>query len=295
MIEAAHKVSDLSQIGPFVLNARVTVDPEHNKKQKPIRLTVSRDHERARVELEFEGRHETPILLGDKQYLIPHQGLLFGLGLREFDRSWDLAAPRKFGPAEKTNFGAVYSEKEQGTLCFNRRSAYDTEQLCFDAAKSMLLHQRSNKGAHTEFSDYASAGGQMFPRKVQIFRQYMSPVEIDDVTVTPTTLAEQIFKVPENAIELEGCDNLEPPKPLYTPEPEFPRVGGRDLNKYFIMLHILVMKEGKVTDAVAFSPDNLGFSKNAEQTVQKWRFKPGSCNGRPVAVEMKIEITYQRF
>ena len=42
LIDAAHKASDLSQLGPYILNANVVVNPGDKKNEKTGRLTIAR-------------------------------------------------------------------------------------------------------------------------------------------------------------------------------------------------------------------------------------------------------------
>ena len=44
---------------------------------------------------------------------------------------------------------------------------------------------------------------------------------------------------------------------------------------------------------VLYSPDErLGFGKSAIEAVKKWRFRPGTKNGKPVAVIMHVEVDF---
>src|SRR6185503_11144066 len=53
LVDAVHKASDLSQLGPYVLTARVVVNPGDNKREQVGTLTISRDHDLSRDELKI--------------------------------------------------------------------------------------------------------------------------------------------------------------------------------------------------------------------------------------------------
>jgi TonB family protein len=158
----------------------------------------------------------------------------------------------------------------------------------------VLLRDGQDAKNRKEFLDYAAIQGHMFPQKVDIFRRDMLPLSIEQITVTPATLTDDVFRAPANALEIEGCDNKEPPKPKQTPEPAFPDSAPIH-KKALVTVYAIVTKEGKVGEAHALSPDHDGFSESAVKTVRTWRFKPATCNGNPVAAEMNVEVSFNRF
>jgi len=45
---------------------------------------------------------------------------------------------------------------------------------------------------------------------------------------------------------------------------------------------------------VLYSPDErFGFGKAAVEAVKKWRFRPGTKNGKPVAVIFTVEVDFR--
>jgi TonB family protein len=39
----------------------------------------------------------------------------------------------------------------------------------------------------------------------------------------------------------------------------------------------------------------MGLDENAMEGVKRWRFNPATRNGEPVAVEMKIEVSFNLY
>jgi TonB family protein len=39
----------------------------------------------------------------------------------------------------------------------------------------------------------------------------------------------------------------------------------------------------------------MGLDENAMERLKTWRFKPGTYNGQPVAVEMNIEVSFNLY
>src|SRR5579859_3648128 len=61
LLDAVHKVSDLSPLGSYVLTARVVVSPGDSKRERAGTLTISRDRDLSRVELKIDGKDEVQI------------------------------------------------------------------------------------------------------------------------------------------------------------------------------------------------------------------------------------------
>lgn len=294
LLERVHKATDLSSVGAYTLQATLVVNPGNAKFERRAKLMIVRDHDRARVTLESDGHTEERIVLGAKQYIVPGQGALGAMGLRDFDYSWDPGRPPQFKTNERPSFGDVRKQKIQGkeAWCFDRKLPQAKTKLCFDVAKSMLVHESSSE-SHTEYSDYASLGPSMYPQRVQVFRENMAPFELEQISITPTHANGDLFKVPQNALEIEKCDDEKPPVAISAPEPSFPKDAKDARQEAISVINVVLNNEGKIVSAEALGPDSYGFGKNSVDSIKTWRFKPATCNGRPVATEMNIEMSFR--
>ncbi len=75
-------------------------------------------------------------------------------------------------------------------------------------------------------------------------------------------------------------------KPIYPYEMTRSGIEGQ------VTVSFVVDPNGRVRDAVAVSSTHRAFESAATQAVLKWRFTPGTKNGRPVATRMIIAITF---
>jgi TonB family protein len=48
-----------------------------------------------------------------------------------------------------------------------------------------------------------------------------------------------------------------------------------------------------VTDARILKPLPLGLGESALDAVKRWKFKPGTLNGQPVAVYYNLTVTFR--
>jgi TonB family protein len=294
LLDDAHKATDLSSIGAYILHATIIINSGDPKIERQAKLTILRDHDRARFTLETDGRTEERVILGSKEFVVPGQGTLVAMGVSNLDHRWDLSTPQKFASHEIFSFGSVRKQKIQGhdAWCFDRK-AESKIKLCFDATTSVLLHEGANGKNRWEYSDYTSLGTRLYPQKVQIFRENLAPFEIRQISISPAQFNYDVFKVPEKSIEMERCDSEEAPKPLHTPEPEFSDAARSARAEGVVYLYVLINARGNVAESQALAMDAYGLAQNAVNTVKTWRFKPATCNGHAVAAEMNIEVDFR--
>jgi TonB family protein len=269
-------------------------NPGDKKNERVGLLAIARDHDRARVELAFGGVHETRIFLGNKEYVVPEQELLAVAGLGRFDQSWDPARVGKHLFMPEYTLSKVRREKVQGVdvWCFAKVYKHGKDRACFDASQSMLMHEDSGDKGRNEFMDFTVLGQQVYPKRVQIFHEHRSPIEVNSITVASASLKDEVFTIPQGSVELETCDDIKPPQATYTPEPEFSEKARREHKNGRVILEILVTKEGKVSAVQVINPDSYGLGDNASATAKTWRFKPAMCGDRPVNLEMAIEVAF---
>lgn len=87
------------------------------------------------------------------------------------------------------------------------------------------------------------------------------------------------------------------PVVLKSVEAKFPK-SGHDTPKGFraiVLLHLVVDKEGLPQDVKISRSYNADFDAEAVKAVQQYRFKPAMKDGKPVAVEIIIEINFGKY
>jgi TonB family protein len=119
-----------------------------------------------------------------------------------------------------------------------------------------------------------------------------------------TTPDNQIFHVSKNAFRRPGANTPEAaddrdkegivlsPKPTYTPDPGYSPLALQAKFRGTVVLKILVDKAGKISRIRLEKALGMGLDENAMEEVKRWRFKPATRNGQPVAVEMNIEVSF---
>ena len=80
---------------------------------------------------------------------------------------------------------------------------------------------------------------------------------------------------------------MERPEPLYTDAARKARIQGT------VIVEAVISKSGRVEDVRVLKGLPAGLSQQAEEAVKKWRFKPGTLNGEPVAVLFNLTVAFK--
>ena len=82
------------------------------------------------------------------------------------------------------------------------------------------------------------------------------------------------------------------PVAIYTPEPEFSDKARKAGVRGTMILGVIVNDTGKVSKVWVESPLGMGLDENAADKIKTWTFQPALRQGQPVAVSMKIEVSF---
>ena len=104
--------------------------------------------------------------------------------------------------------------------------------------------------------------------------------------LTAMTLAQGEIYLPRNGVTLPVV--VKEVKPDYTDEAKAARIQGT------VWLKTIVKADGDVGDVqVTKSLDTrFGLDDEAVKAAKQWKFKPGTKDGKPVAVQVTIELTF---
>jgi TonB family protein len=248
------------------------------------------------VDLVFGDYSETRITIGDRKYIPKGKELLNYTGISTLDEMWDPGQQPRYPTVPVYEFGKVKKSRVSGrpAWCFDKIWPHGKDRLCFDAASSLLISQKSSDSDHDEYLDYTATGEHWFPQLVKARKHALAALEVRDISISAGTIEDRLFAVPPDAIEVQACKkDIVPPKPISTPEPEFPASAGRETIN--VVLSAIVNKEGRLEEIAVLNPRADGLDANVMAVVSHWAFKPATCGGQPVNSEMSLEVEFKRF
>ncbi len=86
---------------------------------------------------------------------------------------------------------------------------------------------------------------------------------------------------------------VSPPSVILKVEPEYSEEARKAKFQGTVVLFIVVDEKGNPRELKVLRPLGLGLDQKAIEAVEKWKFKPGMKDGKPVAVQATIEVNFR--
>ncbi len=83
-----------------------------------------------------------------------------------------------------------------------------------------------------------------------------------------------------------------PPRVVSAPAPEASQQAGAKEMKGVCVLKIMVEADGSTSHVRVVKGLGMGLDEKAIEAVKKWTFKPALLRGKPVAVEVAVEVDF---
>ena len=90
-------------------------------------------------------------------------------------------------------------------------------------------------------------------------------------------------------------DGVSIPRAIYSPEPEFSEEARRSKYQGEVTMLATIGADGRPRDLLVVRSLGMGLDEKALEAVRTWRFEPGKKDGRPVAVQMNIIVSFHLF
>jgi TonB family protein len=85
------------------------------------------------------------------------------------------------------------------------------------------------------------------------------------------------------------------PKQTYAPGPEYTDRARKKKLQGTVVLEMVVTPEGNVDDVKVIHGFDPDMDQKAVDTVRQWRFDPGTRDGKPVAVQLSVEVSFRLY
>lgn len=85
------------------------------------------------------------------------------------------------------------------------------------------------------------------------------------------------------------------PRAIYTPDPEYSEEARKARQQGTVVLWIVIDREGKPREARVVRSLGMGLDERAIDAVRRWRFEPAQKDGRPVAVQVNVEVSFRLY
>lgn len=85
------------------------------------------------------------------------------------------------------------------------------------------------------------------------------------------------------------------PEPIYSPEPSFSEEARKAKAQGIVQLVLVVGKDGQPSEIRVAQSLGMGLDEKAIEAVNRWRFRPGTLNGQPVATRIAVQVDFHLY
>ncbi len=85
------------------------------------------------------------------------------------------------------------------------------------------------------------------------------------------------------------------PKALFTPDPEYSEEARKAKYQGTVVLWLVVGADGHPRDVKVARTLGMGLDQKAIEAVRNWKFEPAMKDGRPVAVQINVEVNFRLY
>lgn len=85
------------------------------------------------------------------------------------------------------------------------------------------------------------------------------------------------------------------PEVIYNPEPSFSDEARKAKVQGVVVLLVIVGKDGRTYGVRVGQSLGMGLDEKAIEAVGRWRFRPATLNGQPVATQIAVEVDFHLY
>jgi protein TonB len=191
---------------------------------------------------------------------------------------------------KEMKWGKVRSER--GSLCATAAFRGIEEKWCFDSNGALTRWEFPSE--KIEVGEFQTIGSRRVPTLLRYFHRNKLAVEAKATWDFQSHAGDEIFKPAEGAVDWPTCEDMVPPAPDHTPEPEYPRgmpgVTGDDAS---VLLYVTVAADGKIRMPYVIESGGAAFDQAAIIAVHEWTAHPATCGGKAIPAQMQVEVDFR--
>ena len=86
-----------------------------------------------------------------------------------------------------------------------------------------------------------------------------------------------------------------PPRALYDPAPKYSKEARKKKIAGTVLILLIVGPNGQPRDIRVAQSLGYGLDEEAIKAVKKWKFKPATMDGQPVAIQINVEVDFRLY
>lgn len=92
-----------------------------------------------------------------------------------------------------------------------------------------------------------------------------------------------------------GANGVTVPQVIYNPDPSFSDEARKSKTQGKVTLLLVVGKDGRPYNVRVRESLGMGLDEKAMEAVNRWRFRPATLNGQPVATQIAVEVDFHLY
>jgi len=92
-----------------------------------------------------------------------------------------------------------------------------------------------------------------------------------------------------------GKGGVSVPEVIFNPEPSFSEEARKAKYQGIVLLFVVVGKDGHTYDIRVGQGLGMGLDEKAIDAVRRWRFRPATLNGQPVATQIAVQVDFHLY
>lgn len=85
------------------------------------------------------------------------------------------------------------------------------------------------------------------------------------------------------------------PRALFAPDPDYSEEARKAKYQGVVVLWLIVGPDGRPRDMKVVRPLGMGLDQKAIEAVRQWKFEPAMKDGKPVAVQINVEVNFRLY
>jgi periplasmic protein TonB len=85
------------------------------------------------------------------------------------------------------------------------------------------------------------------------------------------------------------------PEVIFNPEPSFSEEARKSKTQGTVLLLLVVGRDGRPYDIRVRQTLGMGLDEKAVEAVNRWRFRPATLNGQPVATAIEVQVDFHLY
>ncbi len=99
----------------------------------------------------------------------------------------------------------------------------------------------------------------------------------------------------DTGVFVPGRGGVTAPVPIFAPDPEFSDEARRDKYQGICLVSIIVDARGFPQNVRVARHLGMGLDEKAMEAIRRYRFKPATKDGKPVAAAITVEVDFRLF